>query len=67
MDFIAKLPKSKDPTEGTEYDFILTVVDRLTKCGIFISFKEGTDAPETAKTARRKNVDPCRIEQNLAD
>ena len=31
MDFITKLPLSKDSVTGVEYDSILTIVDRLTK------------------------------------
>jgi len=31
MDFVTKLPLSKDTTIGIEYDSIFTIVDRLTK------------------------------------
>lgn len=40
MDFITKLPKSKDPTTKEEYDAILVIVDRLTKYSHIIAFKE---------------------------
>ena len=40
MDFVTKLPLSKDTTTGTEYDSILTMVDRLTKWSYFIPYKE---------------------------
>ncbi len=40
MDFITKLPLSKDTTMGLEYDSILTVVDRLTKWIYFLLYKE---------------------------
>jgi hypothetical protein len=56
MDFIVKLPKSKDPVTGIEYDSILTVVERITKYGYFIPFREGTDAPKTAHTVIRMIV-----------
>jgi hypothetical protein len=56
MDFIVKLPKSKDPTTGIEYDSILTVVERMTKYGYFIPFRESTDAPRTAHTVIRTVV-----------
>ena len=40
MDFIVKLPKSKDPLTKEEYDAILVIVDRLTKYSHLIPFKE---------------------------
>ena len=40
MDFITKLPKSKDPTTVIEYDSILVIVDKLTKYSHMIPFKE---------------------------
>ena len=48
MDFIVKLPESKDPATGTKYDSILVVVDRLTKYAYFIPFREATDATQLA-------------------
>ena len=40
MDFIIKLPKSKDLLIGQEYDSILVIVDRLIKYIIFILYLE---------------------------
>ena len=40
MDFITKLPKSKDPTTSEVYNAIMVIVDRLTKYTIMIPFKE---------------------------
>ena len=40
MDFITKLPASKDSATGVIYDSILTVVDRLTKWAYFFLYKE---------------------------
>ena len=40
MDFIVKLPKSKDPMDQTTYDSILVMVDRLTKYAHFIPCRE---------------------------
>ena len=40
MDFIVKLPISKDPVTQEEYDAILVIVDRLTKLSHLIPFKE---------------------------
>ncbi|RAL58210.1 hypothetical protein DID88_002313 [Monilinia fructigena] len=47
-DFVVKLPFSKDPTTGIEYDAILNVVDRLTKFAYMIPFKETWDAEQLA-------------------
>ena len=38
LDFIVKLPLSKDPMIGTEYDSILVITERLTKYGYFILY-----------------------------
>ncbi len=40
IDFITKLPPSKDSTTGVVYDSILTMVDRLTKWSYFLLYKE---------------------------
>jgi len=45
MNFITKLSISKDPAWGVKFDSILTIVDRLTKYTMFISFKETATAP----------------------
>ena len=36
MDFITKLPKSKDPVTRITYNSIMVIVDRFTKFFIFI-------------------------------
>ena len=46
MDFITKLPKSKDPATGEDYDSILVMVDRLTKYSHIIPFKEKYNAEQ---------------------
>ncbi|EDN91529.1 hypothetical protein SS1G_00932 [Sclerotinia sclerotiorum 1980 UF-70] len=38
-DFIGPLPKSKDPTTGVEYDYLLVIIDRLTKYMILVPCK----------------------------
>ena len=43
LDWITKLPISKDPTLKSSYDLILVVVDYLMAYKIFIPFKEGLD------------------------
>ena len=40
MDFITKLPKSKDPVTGITYNLIMVIVDRFTKYLIVVLFKE---------------------------
>ena len=40
MDFITKLPTSKNLVTGIEYDSILTMVNRLTKWSYFFPYKE---------------------------
>ncbi|WPJ61332.1 hypothetical protein SMAC4_13444 [Sordaria macrospora] len=46
MDFITKLPVSRDPATDIEYDSILVVVDRFTKFAYFLPFREDTDAEQ---------------------
>ena len=38
LDFIVKLPLSKDLMIGTEYNSILVITERLTKYGYFIPY-----------------------------
>ena len=40
IDFITKLPKSKDPVTGITYNLIMVIVDRFTKYLIVVLFKE---------------------------
>ena len=53
MDFIVKLPLSKDPLTGVEYDSILVITERLTKYGYFIPYLEASDAKALAYTFLR--------------
>jgi hypothetical protein len=55
MDFIIKLPPSKEALTGVIYDSILVVTDRLTKYAHFISYKEGLTAEELVYTFN-KNI-----------
>jgi hypothetical protein len=48
MDFITKLPVSKDPATGVKYDGVWVVVDRLTKWAYFLPFAETTTAEQMA-------------------
>ena len=40
MDFITKLPKSKDPVTGITYNTIMVIVDQFTEYLIMVPFKE---------------------------
>jgi hypothetical protein len=46
LDFIVKLPLSKEALIGVKYDFILIVIDRLIKYAYFISYKEDSTVEE---------------------
>jgi hypothetical protein len=46
LDFIIKLPPSKEALTGVTYDSILIVTNRLTKYAHFIPYKEGSTAEE---------------------
>ncbi len=53
IDFITKLPLSKDTTTGLEYETVLTVVGRLTKWAYFLPFKETWSATQLADVISR--------------
>ena len=46
MDFITKLPKSKDPVTGVEYDSIWVVVDRYNNAPTCLPFQETYNAKD---------------------
>ena len=50
LDFIVKLPLSKDPLIGVEYDFILVIMERLTKYEYFILYLEVSNTKALAYT-----------------
>lgn len=56
MDFIVKLPASKDPATGVKYNSILTVVDRLTKYTKYIPWKETWTAEDLGHIILREVV-----------
>ena len=53
MDFIVKLPPSKEPLTGVVYDSILVIVDRLTKFAYFVLYIEALTAEQLADTILR--------------
>ena len=50
LDFIVKLPLSKEPLTGAVFDSILVINDRLTKFAYFVLYKEASNAEELAYT-----------------
>jgi hypothetical protein len=48
MDFIVKLPVSKEPETNQPYDSIFVAIDRLTKYGYFIPCRENMLAEDLA-------------------
>jgi len=58
IDFVTKLPLSKDSATDIKYDSIMTVVDRLTKWAYFIPVKEVWSAERIADVVLR-HVTSC--------
>ena len=56
LDFIVKLPKSKEKVTQTMYDSILVITNRLTKYEYFLPYKETTSAEDLAYTFLRTIV-----------
>ena len=48
MDFIIKLPVSKEPGTDQSYDSIFIVINRLTKYGYFILYRKDISAKNLA-------------------
>ena len=48
MDFVVKLPRSKDPVTQDTFDSIMVIVDKLTKYAIMVPFKESYKADQLA-------------------
>src|SRR5450755_2235994 len=48
LDFITKLPESKEPMTKISFDSILVVTDRFIKYGYFILYKESSSAEDLA-------------------
>ena len=65
MDFIVKLPLSKDTITDIKYNSILVVVDRLTKYAHFIPWKEKRNAEDLAKMILKKIIANHGIPQSI--
>ena len=65
MDFIVKLPLSKDTITDIEYDSVLVVVDRLTKYAHFIPWKEKGNAKDLAKMILKEIIANHGIPQSI--
>jgi hypothetical protein len=55
-DFITKLPESKEPISNAQYDSILIIINRLTKYGYFLPYRESNIIKELAYTFLRRIV-----------
>jgi transposase InsO family protein len=56
MDFITKLPKSKDPMTKATYDSILVIIDKCTRYAYFIPFIEATSAENCSYVVLREAI-----------
>ena len=65
MNFIIKLPLSKDTITDIKYDNILVVVDRLTKYAHFIPWKEKGNAEDLAKMILKEIIANHGIPQSI--
>jgi len=65
MNFITKLPTSKNSAWGVKFDSILTIVDRLTKYTMFISFKKTTTASVLMYTILQELVNNHRLSKKF--
>ena len=65
MDFIAKLPLSKDTITNIKYNSILVVVDRLMKYAHFLPWKEKGNAKDLAKVMLKKIIANHGIPQSI--
>ena len=65
MNFIVKLPLSKDTITDIKYNTILVVVDRLTKYAHFIPWKEKGNAKDLTKVILREIIANHKIPQSI--
>jgi len=65
MNFITKLSTSKDLAWGVKFDSILTIVDRLIKYTMFISFKKTTTTSVLMYTILQKLINNHRLSKKF--
>jgi antitoxin component of RelBE/YafQ-DinJ toxin-antitoxin module len=65
LDFIVKLPLSKEILTGVTYNSILIVTDRLTKYAYFILYKKGLTVEELVYTFNRNVITNYRIPEEI--
>jgi len=65
MDFIVKLPRSRDPVSGVEYDSILVIVDRSTKQTIFEPTNENITADQLVSIVFRRLISQHGMPQEI--
>ena len=65
MNFIVKLPLSKNTITDIKYNSILVVVDRLTKYAHFIPWKKKGNAKDLAKMILKEIIANHRIPQSI--
>ncbi len=65
MNFITKLPTSKDSAWGVKFNSILTIVNRLTKYTMFISFKETATASVLTYTILQELINNHRLSKEF--
>jgi hypothetical protein len=56
LDFVVKLPLSKEQMTGQEYDSILVITDRLTKYAYMVPYKESSTAEDLSQVFLRTVV-----------
>ncbi len=61
MDFIVKLPKSKDSVNNTNYNNILVIIDRFIKYSKFISINKFYSIEDLADIVIRKVISNHRL------
>ena len=64
-DFIVKLPKSKDPMTGVEYNSILVIVERLTKYMILVLYHKSSTAEQLAYAFIKEVVSQHRLPEEI--
>jgi hypothetical protein len=65
MDFIIKLPISKEPGIDQLYDSIYVITDRLTKYGYFIPYRENMSAEDLAYLFNKHIISQYKVPKKI--